>query len=824
MSLEKCLPGMVERGEITQEQADRMGSLYRDLESDLTTQFGQETAKAMASEEALKRFGAEAAQVKRQALLQVSAQARILSDLAKYNGDRGTGAVALFDHDGRAPYSNVEGRRRIIEGQAHALMSGILDKFSRDIKGSVRNRALLQNVVREAFGEDTGDLAAKDLAEAWGQTAEMLRTRFNAAGGGIGKLEKWGLPQTHNMEQVRRAGFEEWRNFIAPLLDREKMLDSVTGMKMTPQGMELALRNVFETIRSDGWANRKLGGQMGVGKLANRHADSRFLVFKDAQGWMQYSERFGRPQSAIADFIDPDGPIFDAMMGHISGMSKDIALAEILGPNPAATVRWIKDTLQHDEAVASDPTKKGYDAAVKASKQVQNLFDEISGTNAQPQNASIARWFSAYRSFQTSAKLGSAMLSATTDIGFQATTRAFNGLPVTGAMGGYLKLFNPASSWDQALAMRLRLVAEEASHRAAAQSRFVNEILTGEVSARLAEATLRASGLSAWTQAGRWAFGMEFWSHITHERDNAFDKITPAFRRTLDRYGVTASDWDSVRSTPTEDYKGSTWIMPHNVADQKLADRIGEMILTETDFAVPVASLRTRAMMNSVAPKGTILGELIRSGPLLFKSFGISMLMTHGRRIMEQQGYGKLRYAASLAVSTTLLGAMAYQLKAIDRGTDPQPMADPTFWAQSMAQGGGFGIMGDFINSATSRFDDSIYTTILGPLASDAVMLKRLGQHGYDTLVNGKENKTGSDLVKIIKSETPGSSLWYLKLGFQRAMMDQMQMQIDPNYYDSFSRMEKRAQQQGQDYWWRPGETSPDRAPDFANTLEAAPQ
>jgi hypothetical protein len=820
MSLDRCIPDMLANGEITQEQADRMRGLFDELEADLSTRFGQETARAKASEEAIGRLRAEAIQKKRQAVLQVAAQQRILHDLGRFDGKRGDAAIALFDHDERAPYSNVEARRRTIEGQAHAQMADILHRFHRDMLGRVRHRAELHNVIREAFGEDTGDLAAKQLAQAWMQTAEGLRTRFNAAGGGIGKLERWGMPQTHDMLAVRAVGFDEWRNYIAPLLDRERMLDSVTGMKMTPQGLEMALRGVYETVRSDGWAKRKPGGNAGAGKLANRHADSRFLVFKDADSWLSYNRRFGRPQSSIAEAIDPDGPIFDAMMGHISGMSRDIALTEILGPNPAATVRWIKDTLQHEEAVSSETSTRGLDKAVTASKQVQRLYDEIMGTNSQPENRRLAMYFSAMRSFQTAAKLGSATLSAVTDIGFQHVTRRFNGIPAAGVLADYAKLLNPASSGDRQLAMRLGLIAEEAGKRAVAQSRYINEVLTGEVSSRLAEGVLRASGLSAWTQAGRWAFGMAFLSHVTNEANRSWDNINPGFRRALSRYGFGAAEWDSLRATPIEEHRGSHWIMPENIADRHLADKLMEMVLTETDFAVPVASLRTRAMFNRF-PKGTLIGELGRSA-LLFKSFGVSMLLTHGRRMMQSQLPNALKYAAGLTISTTLLGALAMQMKSVARGEDPQPMADPTFWGQAMAQGGGFGIFGDFINSATSRFDDDIYATLAGPIASDIVQLKR---GGLDTVksLKGEGGHPGRQLVRMIKSDLPGSSLWYTKLAFQRAILDQLQMQIDPDYYDSFDRMEQRAQQQGQDYWWRPGEIAPERSPTASNVLEGAP-
>jgi hypothetical protein len=820
VSIDKCTPELLANGQISEEQARRFDGLYHELESDYSTKYGAQAAKAMASEETLRRLGAEAAQAKRQAMLQVSAQQRISLEAKSFDGPSEKAMAAFIAADDRAPYDNVEYRLLAVEGQAHAMVDGILHDFSRNLAGKVRNKAELHNLVREAFGEKTGDQAASELAQAWGRTADMLRNRFNAAGGAIGKIENWGLPQTHNMETVRSVPFNEWRDYIAPRLDRAKMLDPATSMPMTPQGLEMALRSVYEKVRSDGWTDRTPGGQFGIGKVANRHADSRFLVFKDADSWMEYGRKFGRPVSRMGEALDPDGFIFDAMMGHISSMSRDIALTEVLGPNPAASIRWMIDTMKRDAAVSTDQTMGSIHRAQSGANKVQSLFNEVAGRQQSPEYGLLARAFSSFRSYQAAAKLGSATISATTDMGFQQVTRRFNGLPAAKQVASYAKMLNPASSGDRRLAIRMGLVAREASKRAVAQSRFVGTAITGETSARLAEATMRASGLSAWTQAGQWAFGMDFYSHITHVAGQSFDTLAPAFRRTLDRYGIDSPKWDAIRSTELEEHQGSHWIMPDNIKDQAIADRVRRMVLTETDFAVPNVTLSTRALFNQI-PKGTLFWEIVRA-PLLFKTFSASVMMTHGARMMRQQAYNKLAYGASLAVTTGIMGALAMQMQHVSKGLDPQPMEDPVFWGQAMMQGGGLGIFGDFMRSATSRFDDDIYSTFAGPAISDLVSVVKMGKEGLKA-ATGQTSHPGRQAIKILKADLPGGSLWYAKLAFQRTMLDQMQKQIDPDYYDAFDRMQQRAQQNGQHYYWAPGEVSAERGPDLTNAAKAAP-
>lgn len=553
MSLKICIPGMVERGEITPEQGRQMEAVYDEIEAKYAPTMSATAAAAKASQEALDTMAAEVFQRKRQTVMQIAAQRTAADNMAKYPGSLGEAAMALYDMDSKATYSNVEARRKAVLGRSHAMMEGVLAKHRRRITGQVRDAAGLRDIVREAFGESSGNLSAKELADAWGQTAEMLRRRFNAAGGAIGKLERWGLPQSHSAVKVVKAGYEAWKEFIEPLLDPTKMVDDVTGRPITPQALQTTLRRVYDTVRTEGWNKREPGAFRGLGKLANRRADSRFLVFKDADSWLSYNERFG------------DATPFDAMMGHISGMSRDIAMMEVLGPNPAATTRWIKDLLEQRARVSETAD---VDAARSAAKRVQEMYDTISGAAATPISAKWATRMQGLRSVLTSSMLGSASISALTDTAFQGVTRRFNGLPVTGAITGYLKMLRPYMSKDQKLAIRLGLIADEASKMASAQNRYIGESVGPELASRLADGILRASGLSAWTQAGKWAFGMETLGFMADNADRPFSKLNPAFRGMLERYGIGGAEWQSIRSTPLFEERGSSFLRPQDIKDQ----------------------------------------------------------------------------------------------------------------------------------------------------------------------------------------------------------------------------------------------------------------
>ena len=70
--------------------------------------------------------------------------------------------------------------------------------------------------------------------------------------------------------------------------------------------------------------------------------------------------------------------------------------------------------------------------------------------------------------------------------------------------------------------------------------------------------------------------------------------------------------------------------------------------------------------------------------------------------------------------------------------------------------------------------------------------------------------------ARFVRSNTPGSSIWYGRLALDRLLWDRLQQQVDPDAGGAFGRMERRARQEtGQDYWWGPGEAQLARGPSF---------
>lgn len=825
MTLRDCIAAAVAHEDMDPVRAQSATELFDALETEYAASMGPDAAASMAARETVSRLEAEMTEQARQKLIAAMTHRRILRDLSEYRradgaADRNEAALGLIDGVGLSVKSpSAEQTHKVIRGRAHGLMSDVLATFRRTMVGQTREPARLVNLVREAFGEKTGDVAAAELVKGWRAAAEFLRLQFNEAGGHIGTRDDWGLPQSHDSQAVRQTPYEEWRDFILPKLDPARMIDGATGKAFTAAELRGALKGVYDAIRTEGFSRIEPSGAGGGKALANRRADHRFLVFSTADDWLAYQARFG------------EGDPFNAMMGHVDGMSRDIGALRALGPNPNTTIRYVQQLLKKEALEGTD--EQAIKAADGTAKKLETLYGTYTGAYNSPVNSTWARSLSTVRQLLVSAQLGGAAISAISDLAFQRLTKNFVGIPQAKIVGQIAKLLNPFDAQDRVLAVRLGLVAEEWSHRAAAQQRYVGEAVSGEVASRLSDFVLRASGLSAWTQAGRWAFGMEFMGALADNAGHKFADLNPALSATLMRYGINESGWDIIRATAPYADRGATFLRPDDLAaraggdlDATLAEdlttRFLSMIQSETEFAVPATSLRARAAFNDRTRPGTIGGEILRSG-LMYKNFSITLLYTHLRRMADAQGgWNKARYAANLIIGGTIMGALAVQMKEVAKGRDPRPMDNPAFWGAALLQGGGIGIFGDFLNSSTNRFGGGLASTLAGPpvaLLGDATQLT-VGN--VNDVLHGRDAHVGRDAVNFARRYTPGSSLWYAGLAFQRVLFDQLQLAVDPDARTQMRKLEQKyRREQSQNYFWRPGDLLPERMPDIENAIGA---
>ncbi len=857
MSMSECVKGLVAEGAIPKAQGEKAEALYTRHFNRLKHQKGMMAAASEATELTMKHLRGEAKAAKRAKISTAMAQVNALKDMATYGGGA-EGAMldprsltALAAWDDKARYMDLEGQHEALRATYHATLDGMLRETRAKVTGKVRAEALEEDILAAAYGEVVDDANAHEMAMAAKKVAELARQQFNEAGGHIASREDWHWVQDHSGDKFREAGFNAWRDFVmgadergVPILKLDSMLDDATGLPFEPDALEPVLAKMYDDVVTDGRANMAIGG-MGTGKaLYNRHAEERFFVFSDSRAHLAYARRFGKTG------------VVEGMNRHLDRMARDVAAMQRFGANPDATIRHVSDTViqQAAKTVGREPRPRAkllsepirwtkqkllpdaLDKAEAGASDLQAMYDVFMGKheNMIPKSRKLAAGFDAYRSFETSAKLGSAFISAAPgDLATSSVTRAFNGLPQWSMIGDYIRLMAPTegSLAERQMLVRHGAMAADWAHSGAEAHRMMGEEYSGELAKRLAELTLRASALSKHTDVMRQLFVKGFNAGVADFAHLPFERLNSQFAGALERYGIGPDGWEALRTAPMDDAHGTTWFNPMNVTDEGVRNAYLRMVHTEKRFAVPETDLRTRAILAQNFKRGTWWGESMKS-LFLFKSFGLTLLNTHGRRAMSRGGWSGAGflglYAVGLGAMTTLAGATAIQLKNLLAGRDPEPMNTPTFVGRAMAQGGGFGIFGDFLRASENRFGGGILQTIGGPGAATLQTGFDLTYGNAAAIVRGDRKKDGTlkthfakDIVKIMKQEVPvASSLWYLRPAYDRLLVHEIDGMINPDHEKDEQRMMQRYQDQRSPMFVPPGTLVPSRAPDWGNAFD----
>ena len=697
------------------------------------------------------------------------------------------GITALLTKDprGNAKYKNVEFLAKYYEGKFHSMNAEALAKFRSRMFGIEQDEEELAKFLKAIYREDVDDPEIKAMADAWHETAEQMRVLFNARGGSISKNERWLMPQRHDQASIKKAGVETWKETIRDLLDREFMVDEA-GRPLSDEQFEEALDAVYETI-STGGLNKAKGltvPRLGK-KLSRKGGEKRFLYFKDADSWMKYQNRFGR------------GNVFDALTDYINMMSNDIAVMETLGPSPRNTFDFLLNKAKLEEDLTG-PQEAFNNAVFKVAAGQVNGGELTSAADA----------LEATRNVLTSVTLGGAFISALSDAGFVAMTAKMNNIAPLKVIQQQLALMRPGNEADRIFGTRLGLTAENAARQTAA-NRYADTYGTGKA-AKLAEGVMRASGLEAWTNAGRKAFGMEFSALLADNFQKSFSDLETGLLDAFGRYGITEQDWDVFRKQPPLMLRGA----PYADMTQEGGVKFHQMVLSETDFAVPTPDARVRAVTTMGTSRATVSGMGIRT-VMQLKSFPITILMGHGVRMFYQDTAGKkLQYFGGLMAITTILGGITLQAKDLAAGREPRPMLDsdgtlkPEFVVAAMAQGGGLGIFGDFLFSDQNRFGSGPASTLLGPTGDLVNRAARLSVGNIQEAIRGEETHIFSETIDFAERYTP--DIWQLQTA-KNAMFDQLELMADPDAQRKYNRiMRNRMRDYDQGYWWEPGEPLPE--------------
>ena len=830
-TLDQCITAKGDAGLVDRGRARNAAKEYRQAVEDLAADGEVSIAEAerLIGQRFLNDQDRAAAIRKSNAIRTAAIQKEILESVKAHEElgvpvDVVTQGRITFDPSSRYKGASLENRINTVRNQAHLRYADALKKFRTKyagLTGRAEASDEVRTVVREVFGENTGNKEAKELAKALQDTMEYLRLRFNAAGGDIAKRQNYGLHQSHDQAAVLSAPKDEWVDFTMKLMDRDKMLDSA-GRRMSDKQLRRALEEAHKSIATGGASDLStVRPPSGAGSSVNRRANHRFLVFKDGNAWMKYHDQFGV------------GDIQDHILSTMSRFARDIGELEILGPNSQATLRFmqqIEDDAFTRGAMSADG-KKARSLAAKVGRNLNDLnslYDIVTGRAAVPAREGMARFGQSIRNVLMASQLASAFLVAISDVATASMTAKMNGMSSLSTVRQIFRTFATDQTNQRELALRAGFGAQGWASHAIGSQRFTGELAQGHaVTEKVADTVLRASLLTPFTEAGRYGFQLELSGFITDNLKRSYDKLPNMLRKSMQRYGISEADWKVMQETAVwqDPVSGTKLLRAHDIYDGDFAgpkfdaaNKLQQMILTETQFAVVSSTSRVRQFLGEGKfKKGTLWGEIIANVGM-YKSFPVSILHTHLQRAFYQGNpNGSLvrgaAYLAPLMAGMTVMGAMGMQANEVASGRDPRKI-NGAFLQEAMVKGGSLGLLGDFLLTQSNGYKSSIVDLLVGPGVRNLSDIKELTVDNVIEGASGEDTNFGKEMFRFVKGLMPGQNLWYAKLIQERAFYDHVESLADPEAHKSWRRTEQRARTENdQKYFWRPGRTKPTRLP-----------
>tara|TARA_R100001163_G_C5067656_1_gene206955 strand:- start:423 stop:2822 length:2400 start_codon:yes stop_codon:yes gene_type:complete len=790
MSFKQCITNAVGDGDITEKEAVYVRDLFDALYIDKQKSMGSAQAESAAAAETLAKMKADQVHSKRNKLLQM----KLYDDMVDTFRNHGTRpGQALIDS-----VSALDYYKKAVRANLYSEMSQVIATFRHKAIGRGGEKALMNDVVSALFDPDAKvSPAARELAEGWRSAAETGRKRLNAAGMRIPYLKNWGLPQVHESKRIRDVTVDEWVEFIFPRLDIDAMRDNKSNLPWNKQTLTPVLANIYKDI-TQGQHQDILKGVRGKA-LHNQRLDHRFLKFKDANAWLEYQERFGNPDT------------LSNMTTHIDSLARDITLLENFSGNYRVFSDGLKGWVRTQAAKTND------NKLVKKAEEDLVIFDRnfkyfLHGE--QTANDWVAGFFGGTRDLVSAALLGGAPITAVSDLNTQMVAARMTGTPYAKLLKRIIQEI-PIGKEGVEMATHMGLIMESAILDGAANVRYTGDALGPVVTRRIADVTHRMSGLTGWTNVTRRAFGKEFMVLVGKNADKGFDDIHPRLRETFERNNISREDWEIARQTKVREEQGVKYMRFIDISERQdlnelarnqLSSRFGIMLEREMDLATPIPNLKSRLAVTGGSIRGTASGELLR-GVGMFKQFPVTILLNNIMTYANAPGKAKYSYLAQFFIVGTIMGAGILQSKQILNGKQTRPMDNVDFWVQSVLQFGGLGIFGDFLFQNLNRYGKGLEETIAGPQVSLFADAINLSIGNIMQAVKGERTNFGREVVDFAQRYTPGSTIWYLRLGFERMVIDEMLEAVDPK---AKMRFRKAARKYKKNYdtgfWWERGQ------------------
>ncbi len=753
----------------------------------------------------------------------IARRGEILKNIEREGGDLAKGMQAKLVGTNKSRNSTAAQQ---VSAHDRAVGAFLNDINQADLVSIANNSLMDKLIAREMFqltSKDgkpgiTGSKDALRLAEIFTKHLDVARKVQNKAGAAIGKLDGFIVSQSHDRAKIRKAGFTKWAEDILPLLDKEKTFGNNDPMEF--------LQGAYNTIvtgqsqKSIGLATDNTRAFKGYSNLAKKASHSRSIHFKDADAWMTYNDMHGT------------GALRESVVSGIIHGHSNATLMRNFGTNPRAQfeadLEWIKKNYRdkNPEAVADFQNRE---------KILRRYFDEIDGTSRVAANISLAHAGSIFRAINNMTMLGGATISSITDIPVMASEIRFQ-KGTAGMFEGYRialeNIMKGRRSGEQREIADLLGVGFDGIIGSMVSRHTTNDSLVGTF-AKMQQKFFKLNLQNWWTDSHKTGVALMMSRNLAEDAPKEFGALTKEARRLMGMYNIGEAEWNVIRQSAAILDDGKSYITPDAIrevpdeviskyvgeltaskskierARAELEDKLGAYFSDRVDYAILTPGAKERADLMLGTQSGTAIGEAWRF-ITQFKSFSVAMATKVYGREFAASGKADVAGIVHLAVMTTAFGYMAMTAKEFLAGKKPRTADNLKDMAKivgaAMAQGGGAGILGDFIFGEANRYGGtSPLISVMGPTASRLESAIKLGGAARRELIMGDDADLASKTFRETLSYVPGNNLFYLRNALNYLFIYDIQESLNPGY---LRRMEKRIKKENnQEFFFPPSQS-----------------
>lgn len=703
-------------------------------------------------------------------------------------------------------------------------LGDFIDKYKSRIPGIDvyvgANRAELDMIGEALHGDKVPSKMAMDFAKTISDIRNKILDEFDKLGIRINRLENYGLPHRWDPSLVNKVDKPTWVKEMYQSVDKKRAFNK-DGKLMTDDQILNALNEDYDQIRTGVRTGVDHRAVAYVGRKAgSRHMKHRQWHFIDGKTSMAMLKKYGKSSNT-----------YQLALEQIDSLLLDLSLAKKFGPNIDETFETALAEVKKVQGiqVANEGKVKGRGRGPVAS--LRSEWNALTGdiyTMEPDGSRAIADAVQGLNNIVAGVRLGSSLLTAQGDHATMQMAAKVWGMSYSQIIKDYTTQFmkGTASVIDEQFARDsakgYTVAMQDALYGMGTRGRLEEMQSFGKFShatKRIGETVIRAGGLANHTEAARFAFSKGLNSQVANliKRFN-FDGLPDGIRKTLESYEIDPHQWSVLKGYLKED-RGATFIDIGKLVNYDLdtTAKLMGMIHEETRLAVPESGLETIAISTLGARAGSgaqTIGRLVSN----LKSFTISNTLNQLRRMFfDPKVINKTNYAVQLSLLGMFWGGVATDLKELANGKDLPDHTSYDFFVKS-ARNGFLGLgFGDIVLQLQGSDPIKQWGNYVSAPAALAISTIASGT-GFIKDLFGDE--AGEAIGKAVEdlSSIPGSNLWYTKLILRRLFWDQLAEMADPGKARDWQKYQRRMKSDtGQEYWWRPGQASPDRLPGVAD-------